>query len=167
MVYFITDGEFIKIGKSENPIERMKKLQTGNVRELKMLATYQCYDEDLEGYIHKRFSHDRVRGEWFKPSKELFAFMNYSVTSHESFIDRLSIHKMVNNPIDVSNEMNRLKFLAGEIIQRKSKLKNGLYLMGPQNDFEIIWNLENRMPEIFGPVQWEQNHTFVQKIFFK
>jgi len=167
MVYFITDGEFIKIGKSENPIDRMKKMQTGNARELKMLATYQCYDEDLEGYIHKRFATYRFRGEWFFPSKELFAFMNFSIESHEDFIDRLSIHKMVNNPIDVSNEINRLKFLAVEIIQRKSKLKNGLNLMGPQNDFEIIWNLENRMPEIFGPVQWEQNHTFVQKIFFK
>lgn len=167
MVYFITDGEFIKIGKSENPIERMRTMQTGNARELKMLAIYQCYDEELEGYIHKRFSHDRVRGEWFRPSKELFSFMNYSVTSHKDFIDRLSIHKMINNPIDVSNEINRLNFLANEIIMRKNKLDNGSYYFGTQNDFEAIWNLENRMPEIFGPVKWEQNYWFVREIFFK
>jgi len=165
MVYFITDGEFIKIGKAEKPIERMRKMQTANARELKILGVYECYDEELENYIHKRFSNIRVRGEWFRPSKELFAFMDYSITSREDFIERLEIHKMVNNSIDVSKEINLLENLAHEIIMRKNKLTKGNYLIGPQNDFEIMWNLENRMPEIFGPVRWEQDFWSVRKIF--
>lgn len=83
-VYFISDGEYVKIGKGF-PIQRMKGLQTGNQRELSLLFTIPVgeitteerrnyksplfhrhdgvsYAEDM---IHSFFRNSHLRGEWF------------------------------------------------------------------------------------------------------
>lgn len=80
-VYFISDGEYVKIGKGF-PIQRMKGLQTGNPRELSLLFTIPvgeisieerrnynsplfhrydgvCYAEDM---IHSFFRNSHLRG---------------------------------------------------------------------------------------------------------
>jgi len=75
-IYFITDGEFVKIGIANNPIERLLTLQIGNARELKPLFTIPIYKRlsyfrdnyvanDLELFLHKGFGDNHIRGEWF------------------------------------------------------------------------------------------------------
>ena len=41
-VYFISDGNLIKIGKSDNPEKRLYTMQTGNGRKLKLLKSIFC-----------------------------------------------------------------------------------------------------------------------------
>lgn len=54
----------IKIGRSKNPKRRLQSLQTGNAKELRLIAS-------LEGLgwrerdLHERLREWRVSGEWF------------------------------------------------------------------------------------------------------
>lgn len=73
-VYFIRSGNFIKIGKANNPWKRLADFQTASVDELKMLAIMPG-DLDIEAEIHNRFRHLSNRGEWFSVSSELLVFI--------------------------------------------------------------------------------------------
>lgn len=71
IVYFITDGEFVKIGWTNRPARaRLNDFQVGNVRRLRLLGTVYGNKSD-EKFLHSRFSGSRVRGEWFEQSPEL------------------------------------------------------------------------------------------------
>lgn len=61
-------GGLIKIGRSVNPEDRMKSLQTGAGCELEILAVI---DGDKERELHKQFAEFRVFGEWFSDSSGL------------------------------------------------------------------------------------------------
>lgn len=77
MIYFIQQGKDgpIKIGKSDAPQQRLEQLQTANPYQLNFLGGASDYTYN-ETDIHKKFKHLRLKGEWFKPEKELFDFMN-------------------------------------------------------------------------------------------
>lgn len=65
-LYFIQSEEtgHIKIGRSVNPKRRLRSLQTGNQRKLRLIA----YFEGMgwrEASIHDRLHDWRVKGEWF------------------------------------------------------------------------------------------------------
>jgi DNA-binding CsgD family transcriptional regulator len=66
MIYFVSDGEYVKIGftEDEDVTKRLKSLQTGNARELKIVGTIEG-GYDTEVVLHRVFSTLRVRGEWF------------------------------------------------------------------------------------------------------
>lgn len=74
MIYFIQAGENgpIKIGSSDNPVERMAQLQTANAAKLKLLWTH-TGDATREQKIHKLFRDEKIRGEWYNPSQKLMA----------------------------------------------------------------------------------------------
>jgi len=70
MVYFMQQGETgpIKIGVSEHPRSRRKRLQTGNPHELKIIHTFVAPDDNaLENGLHKDpiLKEARMEGEWF------------------------------------------------------------------------------------------------------
>lgn len=68
-VYLLSDGEFFKIGYSKNePTIRQKGCQTGNARQLKLVASIPG-SIGLERSIHRTFASKRVRGEWFDLSQ--------------------------------------------------------------------------------------------------
>jgi hypothetical protein len=78
MIYFIQAGKNgpIKIGKTDNEIEnRIRQLQIGCPYELKLLWLYKD-DDYSEAEIHETFAHERIRGEWFHPTKKLLEFIN-------------------------------------------------------------------------------------------
>jgi hypothetical protein len=78
LVYFVRDPEegSIKIGYTKVPIERrLQQLQTGNPRELTLLACVPGTTLD-ESRLHARFACDLERGEWFRPSPELLAYID-------------------------------------------------------------------------------------------
>jgi len=167
MVYFITDGEFIKIGKANDPIERMRTMQTGNARELKMLGYYEDYDEELESYMHKAFAKDRVRGEWFKPSKDLYNFIMYEVKSFDSFVNRLRVHKEITNTDDELKDVVDLTRLAIEIVNQREKMtyNDGRFLMANPKEFVKLGMLENQMPSIFNTIMFVEDLYFLRNIF--
>ena len=76
-VYFIQAGDDgpIKIGWAIDPWDRMATLQTGNPQTLH-LRRWVTGTRSMERYLHRQFRADRIRGEWFAPSKELVRFIN-------------------------------------------------------------------------------------------
>lgn len=78
-VYFISDGEAIKIGWSPNPHTRKKALATGNPRPLKVLAQIPGSIRD-EKLLHLLLAPYRIRtdGEWFRAEKPLWALVDWA-----------------------------------------------------------------------------------------
>ena len=82
MIYFITDGsDAIKIGSTDDVLARLKQLQCGNPRELKILFT--CNGGVTEEHIlHELFKEYRIKVntsasiEWFKCVEKLKDFVN-------------------------------------------------------------------------------------------
>lgn len=66
MIYFVTDGEYVKIGFTDRDDvqQRIKALQIGNARELELMGTMQGGREE-EMLLHQIFGGFRIRGEWF------------------------------------------------------------------------------------------------------
>lgn len=69
MIYFVTDGEFVKIGTSNDPHRRISDFQVGNPRALTLIATIEG-GHHLEKKIHKILP-NRTSGEWFGKSAAL------------------------------------------------------------------------------------------------
>ena len=70
LIQSLEDG-YSKVGVSKHPQKRIKQLQTGNSSELKLIETYQSdIANQIEGTLHKRYSHYQKEGEWFDMSIE-------------------------------------------------------------------------------------------------
>ncbi len=74
-IYFIGDGERIKIGRSKNPWARLKTLQTSSGNELHLLAVKRA-PVTAEAELHQRFADIRLAGEWFRATSELVTFVS-------------------------------------------------------------------------------------------
>lgn len=73
--YFLQSklGGPIKIGKTRTGIERrLSTLDTGSPFELRIVG---AVHSDIEAELHKRFSGQRIRKEWFSISQELIDFI--------------------------------------------------------------------------------------------
>lgn len=69
-VYFISDGEFCKIGKADNVDVRLKQLQTSNAKPLFVIGYIPCKNPTSalrkEDAFHMKFSKSKASGEWYK-----------------------------------------------------------------------------------------------------
>jgi predicted GIY-YIG superfamily endonuclease len=71
-VYFIQQGcGSIKIGVSSDPEKRLKTMQTGTSKQLRLLISvpFESRSEAfaIERELHSKYAHLRTRGEWFHP----------------------------------------------------------------------------------------------------
>lgn len=73
-VYFISDGESIKIGYSGSALLRLDALQSSSSKRLTLLGTITGTMED-EKRLHRKFDAIRLHGEWFRATPELLAFI--------------------------------------------------------------------------------------------
>ena len=74
IVYFIRDGDCIKIGHTTDIEERLNTFKIGNHNELKLLKTIEGgFQKEQE--LHKKFEHLNKEGEWFFATKELIEFI--------------------------------------------------------------------------------------------
>jgi hypothetical protein len=71
-VYFISDGEFVKIGKSKNPDKRLREMQTGNPHKLELILVMEIGEE---WQYHDLFRSYNFTREWFKIEGELAHFL--------------------------------------------------------------------------------------------
>jgi hypothetical protein len=71
--------EYVKIGHTVNPEQRLKTLQTGCPLEINIEALLLVYSQDLaqlaETSIHKKLKLNRVKGEWFRLDSRLHRFI--------------------------------------------------------------------------------------------
>ena len=82
-VYFIWDGEMMKIGlTTKGAKKRIKQLQTGSSRQLEIFRTVKTDRPfELESHLHKMFGERRVNGEWFAVSKKEISILVDSLSS--------------------------------------------------------------------------------------
>jgi predicted GIY-YIG superfamily endonuclease len=75
-----------KIGISDNPEKRVKQLQTGHPKKLKIKYTKELDNARLyEKRLHKDMSYLRSHGEWFNLSvSEAIEQINFTLVHHES-----------------------------------------------------------------------------------
>lgn len=73
-VYFIKCGEFVKIGRSEDPSGRLRQLRIGNPLDLTLLHTVPG-DVFTEAEFHGKFSKYHHRFEWFRLEGELWEWI--------------------------------------------------------------------------------------------
>lgn len=70
LIYFISDGEYTKIGITYNLESRLPTLQNANARKLEVLHIIYCdtsaYASAMEASLHRHFQDCRAEGEWFK-----------------------------------------------------------------------------------------------------
>lgn len=95
-VYFIRDeltGN-IKIGVAADPEKRLQELATGSAGALTILRT-EPGGARRELALHKKFSADRVRGEWFRPSDALMEHITSDV------VDEMIESKDITQPADL------------------------------------------------------------------
>lgn len=78
MIYFIECNGLLKIGTAVNSRVRLKGLQTGNPEPMTLLGEIPGSQADEAG-LHQCFHAFRVRGEWFRYSDELRAFVEGAV----------------------------------------------------------------------------------------
>ena len=94
-VYFITDGEYIKIGYTKNKVvARITTMETGNPRHLEVLGVFLGTKQD-EARLHKMFGHLHVVREWFAYDKEIVEYIerckieDLLIFSHSSSITNI------------------------------------------------------------------------------
>lgn len=84
-VYFISDGEYTKIGIAKNMTKRLSALQIGNPKKLKIISFVPCSSEfgarKIETFMHERLNCCRTIGEWFKLPGSAFInkYLNFVV----------------------------------------------------------------------------------------
>lgn len=68
-VYFVSDGQFVKIGVAQDPQKRLASLQTGNPRELEIINLIPAKSKEdalvIEGTLHEAYCSFKKAGEWF------------------------------------------------------------------------------------------------------
>lgn len=78
MIYFIYDGDYIKIGYTTNIKQRLKNIATANPRKLELVKIIDG-DNQLEYIIQEYFSNYHLSGEWFRYEGELYNYINNSL----------------------------------------------------------------------------------------
>ncbi|WP_181154232.1 GIY-YIG nuclease family protein [Nostoc sp. 'Peltigera membranacea cyanobiont' N6] len=87
-VYFIfnSDSYAIKIGRATDVEKRLQSLQTSSPVPLKILKTIPIDSikkaQEVETYLHTKFRHLKMSGEWFRADPEL---RNYITRCDESY----------------------------------------------------------------------------------
>lgn len=73
-IYFVqaVDGGPIKIGFSRNPEHRLRGLQTGSPKELRIIALIPNKTRQLEREFHQHLAEHRMSGEWFEDHNEVY-----------------------------------------------------------------------------------------------
>lgn len=77
-IYFLEGAGMIKIGRARNLTQRIRAIQTMSPVRLRLIGSMPGDGND-EREIHRKFSHLRGHGEWFRASQEIYDFvMKYS-----------------------------------------------------------------------------------------
>ena len=75
-VYFIQAGHSgpVKIGVAYDPVARLRDLQVASHEELRLVGVM-LGTPAVESALHQKFAELHIRGEWFKPGKQLSEFI--------------------------------------------------------------------------------------------
>ena len=102
-VYFVQAGEGgpVKIGCSDEHKKRLRRLQSLNHAELKIIRVVEG-DRETERWFHKQFVKNHIRGEWFAFSEEMLSFPPGNLLQTKWILPRV---KYKNNHRSASSEI--------------------------------------------------------------
>jgi hypothetical protein len=88
---------YVKIGKADDVMDRFSGLQTSNPNKLRIAAILECRNSNhalsVEGELHKKYTHLRLRGEWFHWSSDI-------LKEFENLIDNNNLlYKKIRDPL--------------------------------------------------------------------
>lgn len=109
-LYVITDGTAYKVGRATDPESRLSSLQTGNPRQLRLVATEPHADSvGAELSAHKMLANSRIRGEWFEVDEEtaVMAIRLETPQVDRSQDSRDAAHRMKHRPHISKGERKR------------------------------------------------------------
>lgn len=68
-VYFMSDGQYLKIGKAKDYKKRLSHIQIANARTIKIQYLIPVKDETcafkIEGFLHRAYMSYQMNGEWY------------------------------------------------------------------------------------------------------
>lgn len=139
MVYVISDGSgFVKIGNTSNLNARLKQLQCGNPRDLKVLYTIPDGGIDLERALHMRYEKYRISTiqietcEWFdeKCLEDLKNLTREDCLELEKNRTGKYSHYLLENPIskkctcaELEKATDNYQKLQSEVTNKRQKIK--------------------------------------------
>lgn len=144
-VYFIktvADPPMVKIGRSANPRERLAQLQTGSPYDLVLLGVINCrsdkHSQQVESDAHIGFKKERVRGEWFRYTREV-----------RDYIEQLIKHNVTNVAGEVG-EMRINRWLGGVRERKEGKRAVRIHEAFEQEAIENCSALDREFKSIVG-----------------
>jgi hypothetical protein len=140
-LYFMRSGsgnnDPVKIGVATNPEKRIYELQTGNPQPIRLLAKIKLPSRacayDLESWLHRRFSHAKMNGEWFvsRGINIKAALARYEAESHIK-LTRIKV------PYEISREEVRLLLERNHwLTNRVAELEREVRELNEQIDSEL------------------------------
>ncbi len=90
VIYFLFDGQYVKIGKADNLTERLISLTTNNPRDIKILATITVGKNNIfkeERLAHEFFEKYKIKGEWF--SEDILSLLPDYIKKRNGVISNL------------------------------------------------------------------------------
>lgn len=125
-----------KLGRSYNPNERLKTLQTGNGDQLVLVEQYECHDcVALERKIHDHYKDKRVIGEWFYFTQEelndcIKVINNYIIEIH----NEMNINTGI-NPEYTKHLTHEQRLLANKILSKMDNILKRLDHMSEKTNY--------------------------------
>ena len=92
-------GGPIKIGRANEVAVRLKQLAAALPYTLRLLASHRGMSSYVAGYttekhLHREFSADRIRGEWFTASDRLMQYIKFVATdAGRAMVEREIVHE--------------------------------------------------------------------------
>lgn len=90
MLYFIRSGQWVKVGVSARPWDRLAEFQTANPEPLEMLAVAPG-DYGFESELHRLFGEHRGVGEWFHDNERIRAVVTFMRATFPELQQRPSV----------------------------------------------------------------------------
>ena len=156
MVYFISNGTYVKIGKSTNVKKRLLSLQTGSSARLILLHEIQGGVE-LEGKCHYIFNEYRIFGEWFNLPVEFYTITEETVLAKWEELKRYHKNKKFNLAISSIWHKERQELPKGMIYinsevgallgMTKAVIIEHFYVSNPHNN-KVKFNISNLSREL-------------------
>lgn len=118
-IYFVRAGDFIKIGYSTRPLDRLKALQTSHPGKLELIGT-RPGSREFETELHDHFIKLHVRGEWFQAKDPLLQYIEENTPEGIEAAKARRQYELDNLPIDRTPPLSEeAKAMIGRLINAR------------------------------------------------
>ena len=130
MIYFIKQGDYVKIGFTNRFKIRLNQLQVSSPIKLEVLGIIEG-DKTDEKYMHDKFKHISTNGEWFVYCDELKSYID---TLDNSLMWKYGYLENVLSPIGLIKQTRLEKNLSMEELAEKLGITKQAVLDMEQRD---------------------------------